>query len=160
MGQVKPKIYVETTVVSYLAARRSRDLVVAAHQQITEDWWHLRRADFDLFVSQSVVSEASAGDPEASLRRLEVLDSLPLLDITDEVEVLALSLLASRIVPKKASEDAIHIAVATVHGMDYLLTWNCRHIANAEIRQQLADTVLERGYLLPVICTPEELGGE
>ena len=157
---MRPKIYIETTVVSYLTARRSRDLVVAAHQQLTEDWWHLRRKDFELYVSQSVVAEASAGDAEASRRRLEAIEPLALLDITAEVEELARGLLASQVIPTKASEDAIHIAVSTVHGMDYLLTWNCRHIANAEIRQRLTDAMLERGYLRPVICTPEELAGE
>lgn len=157
---MKAKIYIETTVISYLTARRSRDLIVAAHQQLTLDWWDLRRGDFDLFVSQSVVAEASAGDPEAAERRLAAIDSLALLDITAEVEELALGLLASKVVPQKAAEDAIHISIATVHGMDFLLTWNCRHIANAEIRQRLVDSMLERGYLLPIICTPEELAGE
>lgn len=157
---MKPRIYIETSVVSYLTARRSRDLVVAAHQQLTEDWWHLRRRDFELYVSQSVVMKASAGDPEAARRRLTAIESLALLDVTSEVEDLAASLLTLSVLPKKASEDAIHIAVSTVHGMDYLLTWNCRHIANAEIRQRLVDAMLERGYLLPVICTPEELAGE
>lgn len=157
---MKPTIYLETSVVSYLTARRSRDLVVAAHQQLTEDWWHRRRSGFALFVSQSVIAEASAGDPGAASGRLAAIESLPLLDITVEVEDLASALVASEIVPRKASEDAVHIAVATVHGMDYLLTWNCRHIANAEIRYRLADSMLERGYYLPVICTPEELAGE
>ena len=158
--QSRPKIYIETTVVSYLTARRSRDLVVAAHQQLTEDWWYQRREDFEAYVSQSVITEAAAGDPDAASRRLNALETFPLLDITTEVEELAASLISSGIIPQKASEDAIHIAIATVHGMDYLLTWNCRHIANAEIRRQMAESVLERGYLLPVICTPEELSGE
>jgi len=157
---MRPRIYIETTIVSYLTARRSRDLVVAAHQQITEDWWALRRADFDLFVSQSVLSEAAAGDPVAARLRLEAIELLDLLDITDEVEELAERLVASKIVPNKAAEDALHIAVATVHHMDYLLTWNCRHIANAEIRQRLISSVSDQGYMLPIICTPEELSGE
>lgn len=157
---MKPKSYIETTVISYLTARRSKYLIVAAHQQLTLDWWDLRRGYFDLFVSQSVVAEASAGDPEAADRRLAAIDSLALLDITAEAEELALGLLAAKVVPQKAAEDAIHISIATVHGMDFLLTWNCRHIANAEIRQRLVDSMLERGYLLPIICTPEELAGE
>lgn len=157
---MKPKVYIETTVVSYLTARRSRDLVVAAHQQITEEWWQLRRGDFELFVSQSVLAEASAGDPEAAVQRLQLLASLDLLDITGEVEELATSLVVGRVVPAKAAEDALHIATATVHGMDFLLTWNCRHIANAAIRHRLTEAALARGYILPVICTPEELAGD
>ncbi len=157
---MKPAIYIETTIVSYLTARRSRDLIVAAHQQLTEEWWLGRRGDFELFISQSVLQEAAAGDPEAARRRLEVLDGLDLLDITAEVEDLAQSLVAKQMIPKKAAEDALHIAVATVHGMDYLLTWNCRHIANAELRNQLMERMAEQGRALPVICTPEELIGE
>lgn len=157
---MKPKIYIETSVISYLTARRSRDLIVAAHQQVTEDWWLLRQSDFEFFVSQSVVAEAAAGDPDAARSRLAAIESVALLDINAEVEELASGLLATEIVPRKASEDAVHIAVATVHGMDYLLTWNCRHIANAEIRHRLVEAMLGRGYLLPVICTPEELAGE
>ncbi len=155
----RQRIYLETTVVSYLTARRSRDLVVAAHQQITEEWWQHRRPEFELFISQSVISEAAAGDPGAASLRLEAIQHLPLLDLSEEVQSLAAALLASRALPAKAAEDAIHISVATVHGMDYLLTWNCRHIANAEIRQSLASTMSENGYQLPVICTPEELLG-
>ena len=156
---MKSKIYIETTVVSYLTARRSRDLVVAAHQQLTEEWWRRRCNDFDFFISQSVIAEASAGDPEAARKRLAAIEDLVLLDITEEAEELASGLLGSDVIPERAAEDAIHIAIATVHGMDYLLTWNCRHIANAEIRQHLIDAALERGYSLPIICTPEEIAG-
>lgn len=154
------RIYIETTVVSYLTGRRSRDLVVAAHQQITEEWWNDRSTAFELFVSQSVLTEAAAGDPEAARRRLAVLEQLPLLEITAEAEELAASLVTGGLVPSRAAEDAVHISLATVHGMDYLLTWNCRHIANAEIRQRLLAWMATRGYSLPVICTPEELSGD
>ena len=122
------RIYLETTVVSYLAARPSRDLRVAAHQQATSEWWMRRRGDFDLFASQLVVEEASAGDEEAASRRLEYLKDVPLLDLTDQSLALAEKLLTDAVVPTEAEQDALHIAVAAVHGMDYLLTWNCRSI--------------------------------
>lgn len=157
---MKQRVYIETTVVSYLTARQSRDLVVAAHQQVTAEWWQLGRRKFDLFVSQSVISEAAAGDPAAAERRLAALSDLGLLDIDRQVEALAQKLVAEGVVPERAAEDALHIATATVHRMDYLLTWNCRHIANAEIRRQLRTLVSEEGYSLPVICTPEELHGD
>ncbi len=157
---MKRRVYVETTIVSYLAARRSRDILVAAHQEITEAWWQRRAPDFELFVSQSVLAEAGSGDPDAARRRLAITENLPILEITEESELLATRLIRDEILPRKAAEDALHVALATVHGMDFLLTWNCRHIANAEIRRQLSRAVLEMGYELPVICTPEELAGD
>jgi len=151
------RIYLETTVVSHLAARPSRDLRVAAHQQATSEWWTRRREDFDLFASQLVVEEASAGDQEAASRRLEYLKGVPLLDLTDQSLALAEKLLTDGVVPTEAEEDALHIAVAAVHGMDYLLTWNCRHIANATMRGQIERACVDVGCDAPVICTPEEL---
>ncbi|MBN1608431.1 MAG: type II toxin-antitoxin system VapC family toxin [Polyangiaceae bacterium] len=151
------RAYLETTVISYLAARPSRDLRVAAHQQATSEWWMHRRHEFELYVSQLVFEEASAGDEDAVARRLELLRSVTLLDLTDECLALAERLLADGSVPKEAAEDALHIAVAAVHGMDYLLTWNCRHIANATMRVRIQGTCYEAGYDVPVICTPEEL---
>lgn len=157
---MKPRVYVETSVISYLSARRSRDIIVAAHQEVTADWWQFRRPLFDLFVSQSVLAEAAAGDPDAAGRRLEVLADLAVLEITQDAQELASTLLSSAVVPPRATEDALHIAIATVHGMDYLLTWNCRHIANVEIRKKLATALADLGFEPPGICTPEELSGE
>ena len=122
---MKPKVYLETTIPSYLTARPSRDLVTAAHQQITREWWDTRRHDFDLFVSQMVIDEASAGDPEATTRRLDVLASLPLLDPQAEGTALAQMLIDHIPLPARVAADALHIAAAVVNGMDYLLTWNC-----------------------------------
>lgn len=153
-------VYIETSIVSYLTARFSRDLVTAAHQQITQEWWAKRRAGFALFVSQLVVQEASVGDAEMARRRLEQLQAIPLLEINQEVENLARRLVVDGVLPKKAAVDALHIAVATVHGMDYLLTWNCKHIANAEMQNKVAAVCRESGFEPPVICTPEELLGE
>ncbi|MBM3744692.1 MAG: type II toxin-antitoxin system VapC family toxin [Acidobacteria bacterium] len=157
---MKPKVYLETTIISYLMARPSRDLIVAAHQQITREWWDLRRGEFQLFVSRLVIQEASAGDQEAAQRRLGALDFIPLLDLTVDALSLARDLAHRGVLPDTAIEDALHIAVAAVHGMDYLLTWNCRHIANARMRQAVWATCALRGYEPPVICTPEELMGD
>jgi|ERR1039458_2341116 predicted nucleic acid-binding protein len=157
---MKPRLYLETTIPSYLTSRPSRDLIIAGHQQITRDWWDKRRTDFQIYISQLVLDEAGAGDPAASRERLKVLQSLPLLDITPEVADLASGILASGKVPRKAATDAAHIAIAAVHGMDFLLTWNCVHIANAVIVKALAAICREHGCELPVICTPEEVLGE
>lgn len=156
---MKPRLYLETTVPSYLTSRPSRDLVIAAHQQITKEWWAIRRKAFRLYISQLVVDEASAGDAVAARSRLSVVSDLPLLDITPDVSTLASAVLASGELPRKAATDAAHIAIAAVHGMDFLLTWNCAHIANAVIGRALARICREHGFECPVICTPEELLG-
>ena len=117
---MKPKVYIETSVISYLTARPSRDLVTAAHQQLTTDWWEDRRAHFDLYISQLVVRESSAGDEDAAKGRLDVIEQIPLLELNEEALALARSLVEDGPLPAKASEDALHIAVATVHGMDFL----------------------------------------
>jgi PIN domain-containing protein len=153
-------VYIETTIVSYLTARPSGDLITAAHQQITQEWWTRRRADFELFVSQFVIQEARMGDVEMAQKRLEELQALALLEVNEKVEDLAQALIADGALPAKAAIDALHIAVATVHGMDYLLTWNCKHIANAELQLKVAAVCRGRGFEPPIICTPEELLGE
>ena len=124
-------MYLETTIPSYLTSRPSRDLIIAGHQQLTREWWENRRDAFQLFLSQLVIDEASAGDPAAARERLKALRDLPLLDITPEVTELASRILDSGKIPRKAATDAAHIAIAAVHGMDFLVTWNCVHIANA-----------------------------
>lgn len=150
-------MYLETTVVSYLVARPSRDLRVAAHQQATAEWWTQRRQEFELYVSQLVVEEASKGDKKAASRRLRQIEGIQLLSLSEASLGLAERLLADAAVPAEAEEDALHIAIAAVHGMDYLLTWNFRHIANAAVRSRIEETCFESGYGAPIICTPEEL---
>jgi hypothetical protein len=154
---MKPQVYLETTIVSYLTARSSRDLITAANQQMTHDWWENHREQFVLYVSQFVVEEASAGDPDAATRRLAVLADLPPLDVTDAVQQLAYALLTHVPLPANPQVDALHIAVATVHGMDYLVTWNCTHIANATLRHRIEAVCRAVGYEPPTICTPQEL---
>jgi hypothetical protein len=154
---MKPKTYIETTIVSYLTSRPSRDLIVAAHQQITRDWWDTRRDDFDLYVSPLVLDKAKAGDSEFAARRMDVLARIALLEPTDEADRLAVAILLRLALPQKAAADALHISLATVHEMDYLLTWNCAHLANANLRKGIEATCSGMGYKAPIICTPDEL---
>lgn len=154
------RVYLETTIFSYLAARPSRDLIAAANQQLTREWWDQRRGDFALCLSEAVLRETRAGDPPVAARREELTVDLPLLVITQEVVALAEALVRRGPLPPKAATDAVHIAVAAVHGVDYLLTWNCKHIANAEMRQRVFTVCEGRGHRMPVICTPAELMGE
>ena len=153
---MKPKAYVETSVVSYLTALPSVDVVRAGQQTITQKWWSAREA-FDLFISQFVLDEAAQGDPEAADRRLAALDDISLLDATADATSLAESLVAGGGLPPKARVDSFHVAIATVHGMDYLLSWNCKHIANAMLRGGIEAICRAAGYEPPVICTPLEL---
>ena len=153
------KVYIETTIVSYLTARPSRDLIIAAHQQITLEWWENRRTDFDLYTSQFVIQESSAGEAAMAQKRLNALDMIPLLSVSPEALALARALVKKGPIPEKAETDALHIAVAAVNGMDYLLTWNCKHIANAEMQIGIGKFCRVAGFEPPIICTPEELLG-
>jgi hypothetical protein len=157
LAVVKAKVCVETTVVSYLTAWPSRDVIVAAHQQITDEWWRTKRQEFELFASQLVLREAQAGNAEMAQRRLKTLEEVELLEVTEEALAPAEKLIASGSVPKKAVEDAVHIAVAVINGMDYLITWNCEHIANAKMRDNIDRICRTNDYKPAVICTPEEL---
>lgn len=143
--------------MSYLTARTGSDLIVTAHQKATQDWWSERREEFSLWVSEFVLGEAQAGRPEAAQRRLTVLAGIPLLEATPAVESLAIALLAKSAVPEKARLDALHIATASVHGMRYLLTWNFRHIANAERWADIEAVCRGMSLQMPRICSPLEL---
>lgn len=156
---MKPKVYIETSTISYLIARPSRDLVIAANQQVTREWWNMQRAHFDLYISQVVIDEANAGDQEAALQRLEALQGIPLLELKIEALDLAKEFIRPKALPPKAAQDALHIAIAAVYGLDYLLTWNCKHIANAVIQKTVSKIVADHGYEFPIICTPHELLG-
>jgi predicted nucleic acid-binding protein len=156
---MRPTVYIETSVVSYLTSKPGRDLIVTAHQELTREWWNERRIAFTLYVSELVLTEASGGDPEAAERRMGVLTGIPVLRVSPDVRELARDLVHFGPIPVRAAADAVHVAVAAAHGMDYLLTWNCRHIANAEMKAAISRRCLSRGYEPPVICTPEELMG-
>lgn len=153
-------VYIETSILGYLTARPSRDLIVAANIEITREWWTARRSAFNLYASQAVVVETSQGDAQIASQRLEIMRDLELLDLNQAVLDLAEQFLERSSLPPKANVDAIHIATATVHGMDYLLTWNCKHIANAQIQRKLAEISLDSEYELPILCTPYELLGD
>ena len=154
---MNPSAYIETSVISYLTARPSRDVVVAAYQQVTREWWRSARDRFVVFAYALVISEAGTGDAEAARARLDLLATIPLLDATPEAVELTRTLLDLGGVPRKAADDAAHIAIAVTNGVDYLVTWNFRHIANATMRSRIEDVCRRSGYDPPVICPPNEL---
>ncbi len=154
---MQQRVYIETTFVSYLTARPSRDLIVAGHQQITHDWWNLRRGDYQLCVSQLVLQEASVGDAQYAQARLAVLATMTQVEITEDATSLAEELVHAEALPAKAGNDALHIAVAAVQQIPYQVTWNCRHMANAMMRTQIESTCASKGFKAPIICTPEEM---
>ena len=154
---MKSRVYVETTVISYLTARPARDVVVAGHQQSTRDWWDTASDRFDLVVSELVRQEAGIGDQDAASARLSVLASLTTLDATAEADGLAETLVRTEAIPQTAVRDAVHIAIAAANGVEYLVTWNFRHIANAVARPLIESACRTAGFEPPTICTPEEL---
>ncbi len=154
---MKSKVYIETSIPSYLAARRSQDVRVLANQETTTEWWENRRTQFALFISEFVLAEAALGDPVAAQKRIDILRGISVLDSTDDVRALGSALIAQGPIPPQAAIDALHIAIAAVNGMEYLLTWNCSHIANAVMRPRIEGVCRTEGYEPPVICTPLEL---
>jgi predicted nucleic acid-binding protein len=157
---VKETVYIETSVIGYLTVRPSNNLILMANLEITRRWWQTRRSQFTSYISQLVLDEAGQGDKEMAVKRLEILQYLPVLALTESVQKLGIQFLTRSNLPAKAADDAIHIATATVHKLDYLLTWNCKHIANAQIQKKLTEICGDFGYKLPTICTPYELMGE
>ncbi len=153
-------VYVETTVISYLVSRPSRDILIAAHQQVTNEWWENRRQEFECFISQVVIDEIQAGDPQLAKKRLHEVKTFQVLEATIEAERLTREIIAAGVIPEKAVGDAAHIAIAAVNEMEYLLTWNCRHLANAQLIRRVSVICNKKGFNMPVICTPEELMGE
>lgn len=154
---MKPKVYVETTVLSYLTAWPSRDIVIAGHQQVTRDWWKTCPERFEMVASELVVQEAGEGDVQASADRLAILRDVPLIETAEAALTLARQLVAAAAIPQKAADDALHLAIAATNGVEYLVTWNCRHLANATMRGQIEAVCRAAGYEPPIICTPEEL---
>ena len=152
-------VYIETTVISYLVSRPSRDILVAGHQQTTNEWWSSRRGEFECFISQIVIDEIQDGDREVAEERMKEIGDFAVLEATIEAERLTEAIIEAGAISKRAVRDAAHIAVAAVNDIDYLLTWNCRHLANAQIIRRVSVICNTRGYSMPVICTPEELMG-
>lgn len=153
-------VYLETSFISYLVARPSRDVIVAGHQQTTQEWWADRRSLFECSVSQVVIAEASVGDPAEIEKRLAIISGLPVLKATEEAETLAQAIMAAGMLPPDAVRDAAHVAVAAIHGIDYLLTWNCKHLANAQISRRIRVVCEKLKHRMPALCTPDELMGE
>ena len=156
---MKPRVYVETSVFSYLTARESSSLVGATRQLLTRRWWE-QRGGYELFVSEVVLRECKAGDSAAVARRLEAIGEIPLLGMTDQIAEIAQLLLSEGIMPAKAAEDALHISIAAVHRVDFLLSWNFKHIANPVVQARVAARLSHLGLDLPFICAPEELAGD
>lgn len=156
----KKSVYLETSFISYLTSNPSRDLITAAHQAITLDWWSKEREEFELYVSEPVKDEAAQGNAEMVERRLAIVDQITLLSVTDDAIGFADSLIRGHAVPPQAAIDALHVAISCVNGIDYLLTWNCKHIANARRFKDIERLCEEYDYTMPIICTPEALLGD
>lgn len=153
-------VYLETTIISYLVSNPSRDLIVAGHQAVTRQWWDVQRPLFGCFASAVVLEEVQQGDRHMAAKRLEALEGIPVLEITEATAELIRRIVAAGVLPPRATRDAAHVAIATTGGVDYLLTWNCRHIANAKIETRLRAVCESAGWRMPALCTPEELMGE
>ena len=156
---MKARLYLESTVPSYYVARPSKDLVLRAHQAITRKWWKRRLHDFEVHVSDVVLDEIALGDAAMAKKRLALVRPFPLLAATDASRELTRALIEIGPLPTKASRDAAHIALSAVHEMHFLLTWNCRHIANAEMLRKIEQVCGDLGFQCPVVCTPDELLG-
>ncbi len=150
-------LYIETSIVSYLRRRPSAQVIMAARQLLTHQWWDEERSNYELVTSQYVIDEASAGDPVLAAERLELLDGIPLLPLDPRIGSIAREIVSRTILPRTATIDALHIATVAHHRIEYLLTWNCRRIANAKILPGIRDVLTELGIPIPIICTPEEM---
>ncbi|QEG37930.1 type II toxin-antitoxin system VapC family toxin [Bythopirellula goksoeyrii] len=154
---MKPSVYVETTIPSYLAARQSPQIVMAARQQITHEWWNDHRTNYNLFISQVVIDESADGDPEAAAKRMNLLRGIDILEPPTDADEIVSALMQRVPLPSNAANDALHIAISVGNGIDYLLTWNCRHIANATLQARMEMVCDLFGFEMPTICTPEQL---
>ena len=155
---MNPSVYIETSIISYLAARPSNNLLTAARQMMTDDWWENMRGQFDLYVSTLVIDEISDGDPQAAARRLSSIQDIAILGIPSQAVDIADALLAAKALPEKAREDALHIGIAAIQGIDYVLTWNFKHINNAYKKAQMIEVIERFTLACPSLCSPEELG--
>jgi predicted nucleic acid-binding protein len=154
---MKPTVYIETTVISYLTAKPSRDLLIAAHQQVTHEWWEKALSHLEVFVSPIVLEEILKGDEQAAKLRFERVSSFPLLEVLPEVRDLAESYFSAIEIPEKARGDSYHLALATWHGMDFMVSWNCTHIVSGRVKRIVEEINATYGIRTPIVCTPEEL---
>ncbi len=150
-------VYIETSITGYLTARSRDATIFRARQELTRSWWNEKRSKYQLVISELVLDEAGAGDDEAAAERLQLLEGIPILDADDPaIRTVAYELLARHLLPEKARSDAQYVAIATVHAIDYLLTWNCKHIANADVLPKVYRLISEMGFWAPLVVTPEE----
>ena len=156
-GSIMPTVYIESTVISYYTGRPSRDLIVAAHQELTQEWWENISPKCSLFISQFVLDEISRGDQEAVNKRIKAIEGIPLLEVVQPIVNLGIEYYDAIGIPEKARTDAFHIAIAVYHGLDYLVTWNCTHITGGRVRGIVEKINDKHGFATPIICTPEEL---
>ena len=153
----KPTVYVETTVIGHLVGRMLADPVVAGRQTVTRQWWPMAIIKYRFFVSKVVADECAAGDPDAAKERLDILDSLEFIATSPAVDALAHKLIERSAVPKSEPRDAIHISLAAVNGLEYLVSWNFKHIVNPTTRVAIERVCRGAGFVPPIICTPDEL---
>jgi len=153
-------VYIESSVISYITARPSRDVVTLARQTITIEWWEEYKDSFDAYISELVIEEIGSGDLVAAQKRLSVIETIPVLEATENSKILAKALIAENAIPKSSAEDAVHISIAAVQEIDFLLTWNFKHINNANTRDRISKVITQRDYFCPVLCSPEELINE
>ncbi len=153
----KQTVYIETSIISYLTSRPSRDLLIAANQKLTYDWWHKSKNKFDCYISDFVLFEISRGDKEASAKRLSTVQDIKLLEYTREIEELAQKYMEILRIPQRSYVDSVHLALSVWHKIDYLISWNCKHIANAIVLHTLMEYNKNNSLFVPILCTPSEL---
>jgi hypothetical protein len=151
------KVYIESSVISYITAKPSRDLIVLARQALTIEWWESKRNKYEICISELVLQEIASGDPVAAQKRIDVVSDVQNLEITLAAKELANILISEGAVPKNSLEDALHISTVAVQGVEYLLTWNFKHINNASTRSKITHVIENFGYISPILCSPEEL---
>lgn len=157
---VNQKVYIETSVISYYTSRPSRDLVIAARQETTRELWPVLAGRFDRYISMMVLTEISKGDSSAVDERKKAISEIPVLNITQDTELLAEAIVREGLIPEQFAEDSLHIALASVNGMEYLLTWNFRHLNNALTKTHIGRFIEKQGYVPSVVCSPDELLGD
>jgi len=153
-------VYIESSIIGYLTARPSRDVVSLARQTLTLDWWETSKPAFTVFISEAVLEEIAKGDPSAAALRNQAVLGIPVVSLTDQATALAQKLLSENADPKHSFIDALHIAIATLNGADYILTWNFKHINNVQTKAKIAHVILHEGWICPTLCSPEDLLGE
>ncbi len=154
---MKPRVYIETSIISYLTARPSRDLMVHTNQMLAKEWWDERRKEFDVFVSEPVLNEIEKGDAQMAKLRMAAVKGVSVLRLNSEARELADEIISHRILPPRAAVDILHISIASVYKMDFLLSLNCRHIANAIIYKRVSKICSDLGYDPPMVCTVHQI---